>query len=220
MKFQFSILAILQLIFLIRCFTVYSVKEEVIEEKLLESDSAVEQKQSIDLNNETINNQINISVNGGDYNKIVKHDKVKERIKIHYSFRMSKEYYEIKTSGKRWSRHFLFGLSDFAALFELITIPFRTMSDTKEIITEKESVTESTKVKDLDPTELSLIVRIQDQEFINTKLKVSSYSVSLKDIHRNFPQAESIEVLLYKKEERVAYKIIFIHDAIRRMLGN
>ncbi|TGL64897.1 hypothetical protein [Leptospira sarikeiensis] len=201
----------------LNCFTVFPYKQEVIESRLLDSkeEELISNKGKIEYEFE--NSEIVIKIEASSYKEIIQKKKSLETKIIHYDYKKSDGYRQLDTDEKPWNRYILGMFADIGALFEWITIPFRTLSKQKEEETFSEAVIRSEKTKEFGPKELQLILRAENTEFVNQNLQSNSIRIKLSEIRKYFPKSNSIEALLYYGKERLEYKNISIGEEIRKL---
>ncbi|WP_210410040.1 hypothetical protein [Leptospira langatensis] len=213
-----TLLQLLILIFLLPgCFQVYAVREEVLETKVLTSSDSDRIVDSVEIQHAFVNKYLELTIHETTKQERLRSERIVERKKISYDYRKSENYRQISTDEKPWNRDILGSFADLVALFELITIPFRTISDTKEEGSEREIVLSSEEKEASVKTDLTLIVRIENSEVLNRKLETRTMKIPLSEIRKRFPRSNQMEILIYKSNERVAYKAISLYDALREL---
>ncbi len=202
-------------VFLNNCFTVYPVREEIFETKIL---SSKDQEKIIDfteIKHEFENKTLLLTIEETTQKVNLRSERILERKKIFYSYTKSDSYKQISTDDKPWNRDILGMFADIAALFEWITIPFRTISSTREQEMDRESITTSEKSTPPERETLTLILRAENFEILNRKTGSETVRIPLAEIKKIVPKTYQIEVLVYRKRERVSYKIIQLYEAMQ-----
>lgn len=190
------------------CFSVYPIREEIIETRVLNSSGSNRTRNILEIRHEFKEKNLELQIIEFSEQESLLSEKVLQKRKIFFGYRKSDGYRQLEKDDKPWNRDILGMFADLAALFELISIPFRTMSETKEEELARESILTSEKKEIPIREELTLILRAKNGEILNGKLGTPKLSVSLSDMKRILPELKEIEVLVYRKNERAAYKVI------------
>ncbi|MEI1279830.1 hypothetical protein V6Z05_15980 [Leptospira venezuelensis] len=201
----------------LNCFTVFPYKQETIDSRLLDKkeEGILSKKGKIDY--EFQNFELVLKIEGASFQETLEKKKTLETKIVHYDYKKTDGYRQLDNDDKPWNRYILGMFADIGALFEWTTIPFRTISRKKEEVTLSENIIKSEKIRDFDPKELQLILRAENTEFVNQILQSNTIRIKLSEIQKYFPKTNSIEALLYHKEERIEYKTISIGEEIRKL---
>ncbi|TGK01666.1 hypothetical protein EHO59_11170 [Leptospira semungkisensis] len=187
------------------------------ETKILRSMESNRIVNSVEIKHEFVNKFLELTIQESTKEESLRSEQILERKKISYGYRKSENYRQITTDEKPWNRDILGSFADLFALFELITIPFRTMSDTKEQESERETILSSEEKETPIKANLTLIIRIENSEVLNRKLETRTMKIPLSEIRRVFPKSNQMEILVYKEKERVSYKTVSLQDALQQI---
>ncbi|MGJ4786469.1 hypothetical protein [Leptospira koniambonensis] len=212
----FAALVLVHSIFL-NCFTVFPYKQETIDSRLLDKKEEVILSNKGRIDYEFQNFELVLKIEGASFQEILEKRKTLETKIIQYDYKKTDGYRQLDNDEKPWNRYILGMFADIGALFEWTTIPFRTISRKKEEEKISENIIKSEKTKTFESKELQLILRAENTEFVNQILQSNTIRIKLSEIQKYFPKTNSIEALLYHKEERIEYKTISIGEEIRKL---
>ncbi|PJZ67772.1 hypothetical protein CH371_07205 [Leptospira wolffii] len=190
------------------CFTVYPIREEILETKVLEEKVSDRNRTEVEIEYEIADKILELRIKEFVKKENLKSQKVFQTKKIHYGYRKSDEYRRLEGDDKPWNRDVLGMFADLAAGLEWLTIPFRTLSDIKGENFDRESILLSENEEIQNSGDLVLVLRAGNAEILETKLESLKVGIPLKEIKKILPNLDRIEALVYRKNERLAYKVI------------
>ncbi|PJZ24030.1 hypothetical protein CH352_17900 [Leptospira hartskeerlii] len=201
----------------LNCFTVFPYKQETVESRLLDKkeEEILINKGRIDY--EFQNFELVLKIEGASFRETLEKRKTLETKIVHYDYKKTDGYRQLDNDEKPWNRYILGMFADIGALFEWITVPFRTISRKKEEETLSENIIKSERTKTFEPKELQLILRAENTEFFNKSPNSDTITIPLTEIRKFFPKTNSIEALLYYGKERIEYKSIPVAEEIYKM---
>ncbi|TGL35303.1 hypothetical protein EHQ52_12605 [Leptospira koniambonensis] len=201
----------------LNCFTVFPYKQETIDSRLLDKKEEVILSNKGRIDYEFQNFELVLKIEGASFQETLEKRKTLETKIVQYDYKKTDGYRQLDNDEKPWNRYILGMFADLGALFEWTTIPFRTISRKKEEEKISENIIKSEKIKTFESKELQLILRAENTEFVNQILQSNTIRIKLSEIQKYFPKTNSIEALLYHKEERIEYQNIPVAEEIRKM---
>ncbi|TGL53172.1 hypothetical protein EHQ61_04730 [Leptospira wolffii] len=198
------------------CLTVSESGKKILSKEILKSEKLRRTSEQYNISYEIKDKTLYLSFDGGIVEEEV--DKVleKENVEKIYNVRKSEYYIKNTTEGGRTRLLLFFHLGIF---FECIfTIPFRTWNPSFDEVFNREIVVNQRKIQDTDINGLTLILRINDIEYVNSPMASKITNVSLPSINKAFGSPEEMEVLIYRGNDRVGFAVIPLKDAIEKSL--
>lgn len=199
------------------CLTVSENGKKILSKEILKSEKLTRSSEMYIITYEFQDKTLYLSFDGGiveeNFDKVLEKETVKKIYKVEYS-EIFKRY-----TGRGYGRASLSLGFYVGAFFECIfTIPFRTWNSSFDEIYNREIVTDRRKLKDTDINGLTLILRINDIEYVNSPMVSKTTNVSLPSINKAFGFPEEMEVLIYRGNDRVGFVVVPLKDAIERSM--
>ncbi|TGK72732.1 hypothetical protein EHQ27_07725, partial [Leptospira wolffii] len=188
------------------CLTVSESGKVLLSKEILKSEKLIRSSEQYKITYESKDKMLHLSFDGGiveeNFDKVLEKETVKKIYKVEYS-EIFKRY-----TGRGYGKASLSLGFYVGAFFECIfTIPFRTWNPSFDEIYNREIVTDRRKLKDTDINGLTLILRINDIEYVNSPMVSKNTNVSLPSINKAFGFPEEMEVLIYRGNDRVGFSV-------------
>ncbi|MEI1280269.1 hypothetical protein V6Z05_18195 [Leptospira venezuelensis] len=199
------------------CLTVSESGKKILRKEILKSEKFTRSSEQYKITYEFKDKMLHLSFDGGiveeNLDKVLEKETVKKIYKVEYS-EIFKRY-----TGRGYGRASLSLGFYVGAFFECIfTIPFRTWNPSFDEIYNREIVISQSKLKDTDINGLTLILRINDIEYVNSPMASKTTNVSLPSINKAFGSPEEMEVLIYRGNDRVGFAVVPLKEAIERSM--
>lgn len=213
-KVRFVLLLII--ISLVGCLTVSESGKKILSKEILKSEKFTRSSEQYEISYEFKDKILYLNFIGGFFEEDVAKVQEKEVVKKVYTVGKTEYYKKYTAPGyeQRMNTYMYVG-----AFFECIfTIPFRTFSPSYDEIYNREIVTDRRKLKDTDINGLTLILRVNDTEYVNSPMASRTTNVSLPSINKAFGSPEEMEVLIYRGNDRVGFAVVPLKDVIERSM--
>ncbi|PKA15869.1 hypothetical protein [Leptospira haakeii] len=199
------------------CLTVSENGKKILSKEILKSEKLTRASEMYTISYEFKDKTLFLSFDGGlveeDVDKVLEKETVKKVYKVEYS-EIYQKYTKLGYGRSGWALGFVIG-SFFECIF---TIPFRTWNPSFDEIYNREIVVNQRKLKDTDTNGLTLILRINDIEYVNSPMTSKATNVLLPSLYKAFGSTEEMEVLIYRGKDRVGFSVIPLKDAIERIM--
>ncbi|PJZ76791.1 hypothetical protein [Leptospira neocaledonica] len=199
------------------CLTVSENGKKILSKEILKLEKLTRTSEQYAISYEFKDKTLYLSFDGGfveeDVDKVIEKETVKKEYKVEYS-EIYQKYTKLGYGRSGWALGFVIG-----SFFEYIfTIPFRTWNPSFDEIYNREIVVNQRKLKDTDINGLTLILRINDIEYVNSPMVSKTTNVSLLSINKAFGSPEEMEVLIYRGNDRVGFAVVPLKEAIERSM--